>query len=78
MVIDARSKKFLELPVSEAYKAYFFLDSHTNKLQSSTLTSLTERAANQSDQPLKQSLKMFIGKLKPMSYLRKVFTRKRV
>ena len=75
--IDTRAKKFLDLPVSEAYKAYFFLDSHINRLQSFTLTSLTERAGSQSAQHQKPLLKMFTGKLKPMSYLRKVFTRKR-
>ena len=75
--IDVRAKKFLELPVSEAYKAYFFLGLHINKLQNSTLTSLTERVESQSAPHQKPLLKTLIGKLKPMSYLRKVFTQKK-
>ena len=73
-LIDIRAKAFENLPVSEAYKGYFFLLSHTSKLQKSTLTSLTEKAQSLRIQRANQSLKGLIGKVKPINWLRKVFS----
>lgn len=73
-LIDMRAKAFENLPVSEAYKGYFFLLSHINKLQQSTLTSLTERAESLRTQQAKPLLGTLIGKVKPIKWLRKVFS----
>ena len=73
-VIEMRAKKFKHLPVSEAYKGYFFLLNHTNKLQESLLISLQKAAeVKQQTQLAKVSLMECIGKYKPMKWLKKVF-----
>lgn len=75
-LIEMRSKAFDNLPVSEAYKGYFFLLSHFNKLQSSTLTSLTERVENLRTQRQSLLLRILTGLIKPINWLRKVFSTK--
>lgn len=75
-LIEMRAKAFDNLPVSEAYKGYFFLLSHFNKLQSSTLTSLTERVENLRTQRQSLLLRILTGLIKPINWLRKVFSTK--
>lgn len=72
-VIDMRTKAFENLPVSEAYKGYFFLLNHISKLQSSITTSLTEKVENLRTQSVKTSLKAHSGGLKLTRLLKKVF-----
>ena len=72
--VKLRSDIFKSLPVSEAYRGYFFLESHMQELQKSMLTSLTERKERQQEQQVKQSLKTYTGKLKPISWLKRVFS----
>ena len=71
-----RAKAFENLPVSEAYKGYFFLLSHFNKLQKSTLTSLTERVESLRTQLAKPLSRILTGLTKPIKWLRKVFLTK--
>ena len=73
-LIDMRSKAFENLPVSEAYKGYFFLQGHFNELQKSTLTSLAVKAESLRAQRVKPLLSVLTGKIKPISWLRKVFS----
>jgi hypothetical protein len=75
-LIEMRSKAFDNLPVSEAYKGYFFLLSHFNKLQSSTLTSLTERVESLRTQRQSLLLRILTGLIRPINWLRKVFSTK--
>lgn len=75
-LIEMRAKAFENLPVSEAYKGYFFLLSHFNKLQKSTLTSLTERVESLRTQQAKPLLRILTGLTKPIKWLRKVFSTK--
>lgn len=73
-LIDMRSKAFENLTVSEAYKGYFFLLKHFNKLQRSLTTSLAERVANQQAQRPKLLLRILTGVLKRIKSLIKVFS----
>jgi len=76
-IIDMRASAFENLSISEAYKGYFFLQEHTNKLQKSMLTSLTERKAKAQEQKANPLLEIFTGKIKPIKLLRKVFSTKK-
>ena len=76
-IIDMRASAFENLSISEAYKGYFFLQEHTNKLQKSMLTSLTERKAKAQAQKVNPLLEIFTGKIKPIKLLRKVFSTKK-
>ena len=76
-IIDMRASAFENLSISEAYKGYFFLQEHTNKLQKSMLTSLTERKAKAQAQKVNPLLEIFTGKIKPIRLLRKVFSTKK-
>jgi len=76
-IIDMRASAFENLSISEAYKGYFFLQEHTNKLQKSMLTSLTERKAKAQEQKVNPLLEIFTGKIKPIRLLRKVFLTKK-
>ena len=69
-----RAKAFESLPVSEAYKGYFFLQEHLNKLQSSTVTSLMAKAESLQAQRPKPLLKILTGLVKPINWLKKVFS----
>lgn len=73
-LIEMRAKAFENLPVSEAYKGYFFLLSHFNKLQNSLVTSLTAKEA--SPQALHQKVLFVIltGKAKLIKWLKRVFS----
>ena len=73
-LIEMRAKAFESLPVSEAYKGYFFLQEHLNKLQSSTITSLMAKAESLQAQRQKLLLRILIGLLKPINWLKKVFS----
>tara|TARA_Y100001937_G_scaffold81826_1_gene110690 strand:+ start:3204 stop:4001 length:798 start_codon:yes stop_codon:yes gene_type:complete len=76
-VIDMRASTFENLTVSEAYKGYFFLRDHINKLQESMLTSLTEKKVKAQEQKVKPLLGIFTGKIKPIKLLKKVFLTKK-
>ena len=69
-----RASAFENLTVSEAYKGYFFLQEHINKLQKSMLTSLTEKKVKAQEQKANPLLRIFIGKIKPIRLLKKVFS----
>ena len=73
-IIDMRAKAFENLTISEAYKGYFFLQEHTNKLQKSMLTSLTEKKVKAQTQKANPLLKIFTGKAKLIRLLKKVFS----
>ena len=66
---------FKNLPLSEAYKGYFFLQERMNKLQNSTeIFSEVAKAKGVDLIPQqKKSLTSFIGKFKPMNWLKRVF-----
>ena len=72
-MIENRTKEFGKLPVSEAYKGYFFLSNSLNNLQKSILTSFQERKENRLTVIQKLLLKMSIIKLRLMNLLKKVF-----
>ena len=72
--IDMRTNMFKSLPISELYKGYFFLQSHLNKLQELTILSLKEKREEALTAMRKQSLKTLIGSLKPLKWLKKVFS----
>jgi len=76
-IIEMRAKAFENLSVSEAYKGYFFLHEHINKLQKSMLTSLMERKAKAQEQKASLLLRVFTGKIKPIRLLQKVFSTKK-
>lgn len=76
-IIDMRASAFENLSISEAYKGYFFLQEHTNKLQKSMLTSLTERKVKAQEQKVNLLLGIFTGKIKPIRLLKKVFSIKK-
>ena len=76
-IIDMRASAFENLSVSEAYKGYFFLQEHTNKLQKSMLTSLTERKVKAQERKANLLLGIFTGKIKPIRLLKKVFSIKK-
>ena len=76
-VIDMRAKAFENLTISEAYKGYFFLQEHINKLQKSMLTSLMEKKAKAQAQRANPLLRIFTGKIKPIRLLKKVFSQKK-
>ena len=76
-IIEMRSKAFQNLSVSEAYKGYFFLHEHINKLQKSMLTSLMERKAKAQEQKASLLSRVFTGKIKPIRLLQKVFSTKK-
>ena len=68
-IIEMRAKAFENLNVSEAYKGYFFLHEHINKLQKSMLTSLMERKAKAQEQKASLLSRVFTGKIKPIRLL---------
>ena len=72
-IIDMRAKAFENLTVSEAYKGYFFLQEHTNKLQKSMLTSLTAKKAKLRTRKANLLLRIFFGKAKLIRLLKRVF-----
>ena len=76
-IIDMRSKAFENLTVSEAYKGYFFLHDHINKLQKSMLTSLMEKKAKAQERKVNPLLRIFTGKIKPIRLLKRVFSTKK-
>ncbi len=76
-IIDMRASAFENLSISEAYKGYFFLQEHTNKLQKSMLTSLTERKVKAQERKANLLLGIFTGKIKPIRLLKKVFSIKK-
>ena len=73
-LIDQRTKEFGKLPVSEAYKGYFFLSNSLNKLQESTLISFQENKASLLEANRKQSYKISTIKSKLSNLLKKVFS----
>lgn len=77
-LIDMRAKAFENLPVSEAYRGYFFLLSLQNKLQESLLTySLQRKKESQSTPYLKRLYLSFTGMIKRMlSHLKAFITNK--
>ena len=77
-IVDARAKAFKNLPLSEAYKGYFFLHERMNRLQSSTeIFSEVAKAKGVDLTPQQnKSSTGFIGRFKPMSWLRRVFLTK--
>jgi len=76
-IIEMRAKAFQNLSVSEAYKGYFFLHEHINKLQKSMLTSLMERKVKAQERKANLLLRVFTGKIKPIKLLQKVFLTKK-
>jgi len=76
-IIDMRASAFENLAVSEAYKGYFFLQEHINKLQKSMLTSLTERKVKAQARKANLLLGVFTGKIKPIKLLKRVFSTKK-
>ena len=76
-IIEMRAKAFENLSVSEAYKGYFFLHEHINKLQKSMLTSLMERKVKAQEQKVNLLSRVFTGKIKPIRLLQKVFSTKK-
>lgn len=78
-VIEARCKSFRDLPVSEAYKGYFFLLNSTQKLQESLVMSLNQgQKGEKSTHYLKKYLQIFIGKIKRMKSQLKEFIQSKV
>lgn len=77
-LIEMRSKAFENLPVSEAYRGYFFLLSLQKKQQESLATSLTQRRKVKSSTPLvKRYYLAFIGMTKRIiSHLKAFITNK--
>ena len=73
-LIEMRAKAFENLPVSEAYKGYFFWLSHFNKLQKSTVTSLTEKVESLQTQTVKPLLRIPIGLVRLIKWLKRVFS----
>ena len=73
-VIEMRAKAFENLKISEAYKGYFFLQDHINKLQKSMLTSLMEKKAKAQERKVNLLLKIFTGKIKLIRLLKRVFS----
>tara|TARA_R110000803_G_scaffold207962_1_gene276252 strand:+ start:789 stop:1574 length:786 start_codon:yes stop_codon:yes gene_type:complete len=71
-IIDQRTKEFGKLPVSEAYKGYFFLSNSLTNLQQSTLTSFREKVVNPSTVNQKPLLKIPTIKSKLLTWLKKV------
>ena len=53
------------------------MQEHTNKLQKSMLTSLTERKVKAQEQKVNPLLGIFTGKIKPIRLLKKVFSTKK-
>jgi len=76
-IIDMRARAFENLSISEAYKGYFFLQEHTNKLQKYMLTSLTERKVKAQERKANLLLGVFTGRIKPIRLLKRVFSTKR-
>lgn len=77
-LIEMRSKAFENLPVSEAYRGYFFLLSLQKKQQERLVLSLTQRKKVKSSTPLvKRYYLAFIGKIKRIISHLKVFTTKK-
>ena len=76
-IIDMRASAFENLSISEAYKGYFFLQDHINKLQKSMLTSLTEKKVKAQAQKVNPLLRIFTGKIKPIRLLKRVFSTKK-
>ena len=72
-IIEMRAKLFENLPVSEAYKGYFFLQQHTNKLQESMLISLKAKRAKAQALKVSPLSKIFTGKVKLIKLLKRVF-----
>ena len=72
-MIEIRSKAFENLTISEAYKGYFFLQDHINKLQESMLISLREKRVKAQERKAKRLSGIFTGKIKPIKLLKKVF-----
>ena len=77
-IIDMRASAFENLSISEAYKGYFFLQDHINKLQKSMLTSLTEKKVKAQAQKVNPLLRIFTGKIKPIRLLKRVFSTKKI
>jgi len=77
-LIEMRSKAFENLPVSEAYRGYFFLLSLQKKQQERLVLSLTQRKKVKSSTPLvKRYYLAFIGKIKRIiSHLKAFITKK--
>ena len=76
-IIEMRAKAFENLSVSEAYKGYFFLHEHINKLQKSMLTSLMERKVKAQERKANLLSRVFTGKIKLIRLLQKVFSTKK-
>jgi len=77
-LIEMRAKAFENLPVSEAYRGYFFLLSLQKKQQESLATSLTQRKKVKSSTPLvKRYFLAFIGRIKRIISHLKGFTTKK-
>ena len=76
-LIEMRSKAFENLPVSEAYKGYFFLLNSLNNSQKSLVTSLMEKKASLSDQLAKPLCKDYTGKTKLMKLLKRIFLQRK-
>jgi len=76
-LIEMRSKAFENLPVSEAYKGYFFLLNSLNSNQNSLVISLMEKKESLLDQSVKKSCSNFIGRIKPMKLLKRIFSLKK-
>ena len=77
-IIDMRSKAFENLTISEAYKGYFFLQEHINRLQKSMLTSLTERKVKAQERKASLLLRIFTGKAKLIRLLKRVFSIRKI
>lgn len=72
--VKMRADMFKDLPVSEAYRGYFFLGKHIEGLQESIVISLMERKASLSEARAKKSLKTSTGKGKLTRLLKRVFS----
>lgn len=77
-LIEMRAKAFENLPVSEAYRGYFFLLSLQKKQQEHLVLSLTQRKKVKSSTPLvKRYYLAFIGRIKLIiSHLKAFITNK--
>ena len=73
-LIDMRSKAFENLPVSEAYKGYFFLLEHFNRLQKSMQTSLAEKVVNLRTPKASLLSRILTGVTKLIKSLKRVFS----
>lgn len=73
-LIDMRSKAFENLPVSEAYKGYFFLQEHFNRLQKSMQTSLAERVVNLRTPKVNLLSRILTGGTRLIKSLKRVFS----